>query len=284
MSDLSLLSKIKNKRSSLTEAEKKVADYVLNQPEYIPTMTTKELAQQADASEASVIRFCKSIGIRSFKLLKVQLAKEQNQSDGNINDFSLIHSNDTSSSLFHKVTYFNKSAIEQTLHTLDRKELDEAVAKMLKANTIAFFGVGGSYAPAVDAQYKLMKLGFHAQASADFHYMVAAVTMMKESDVLVLISTSGKTKEVVELAHYAKSRKVTVIAITTLQKSPLLALSDIALCTPHVEEEHRIGTIASRMTHLNIIDTLYLSIFRLMDQKIVDLLNQSREKIIEQRK
>ncbi|MFS0782321.1 MurR/RpiR family transcriptional regulator [Bacillus sp. 1P06AnD] len=284
MNELLLVSKIKNKRSSLTDAEKKVADYVIDHAEYVPTMTTKELAQQADASEASVVRFCKSIGIRSFKLLKVQLAKDQTKNEGNINDFSLIHSNDTTSSLFHKVTYFNKSAIEQTLHTLDRKELEKAVSTIMEAGTIAFYGVGGSYPPAVDAQYKLMKLGFHSLASADYHYTVALVTMMKEKDVLVLISTSGKTKEVVELANYAKSRNVIVISITTLQKSPLMKLSDITLCTPHVEEEHRIGTIASRMTQLNIIDTLYLGIFRLMDQEIVDLLTQSREKIIEQRK
>jgi RpiR family transcriptional regulator, carbohydrate utilization regulator len=284
MNDLLTITKIKNKLHSFTDAEKKIALYILENANYIPTMTTKELAQQAKSSEASIVRFCKSIGVGSFKMLKVLLAKEHSMNEKNINDFSLIHSGDTPSSLFHKVTYFNKSAIELTLNTLSRKELDHAVEVIKDARKIAFFGIGGSFPPAIDAQYKMMKLGFNSFASSDFHYMVSLVTSMNENDVLVLISTSGKTKEALELASYAQKQKVVVIAITTLQKSPLYKLADIKLGIPHVEEEHRIGTIASRMTQLNIIDTLYLSVFRHMGQNVVDLLNKSREKLVQQRK
>lgn len=284
MNDLLTVMKIKNKLSAFTEAEQKVAIYIVENAHYIPTMTTKELAQQAKASEATIVRFCKTIGVGSFKMLKVILAKENTMVEKNINDFSLIHSGDTPSSLFHKVTYFNKSAIELTLKSVDRKELEQAVTLLKCAKKIAFFGVGGSYPPAIDAQYKMMKLGFHSFASPDFHYMVSLITTMTEEDVLVVISTSGKTKEAVELANYAKNQKVSVIAITTLQKSPLYKIADLNLCIPHVEEEHRIGTIASRMTQLTIIDTLYLSVFRLMGNDIVDVLNKSRNKIIQQRK
>lgn len=284
VNDLLTLSKIKSNLHSFSVAEKKVAQYILQNAHYVPTMTTKELAQQAQTSEASIVRFCKSIGVGSFKMLKVLLAKENTYVEKNINDFSLIHSSDTPSSLFHKVTYFNKSAIELTLNTLDRKELDRAVEVLRKAKKMAFFGVGGSYPPAIDAQYKMMKLGFQSFASADFHYMVSLITTMNEDDTLIVVSTSGKTKEAIELANYAKKQKVQVIAITTLNKSPLYKLADIKLCIPHVEEEHRIGTIASRMTQLTIIDTLYLSVFRLMGHDIVEVLNKSRETIVQQRK
>ncbi|MGN1400575.1 MAG: MurR/RpiR family transcriptional regulator, partial [Bacillus sp. (in: firmicutes)] len=274
----------KNKLSSFTPAEKKVAQYILENPQFVPTMTTSELAQQSQASEASVVRFCKTIGAGSFKMLKVQLAKENSDTEKGINDFSLIHSSDTASSLFHKVTYFNRTSIETTLHTVDKKELEYAVETIRDCKKMAFYGVGGSYPPAVDAQYKMMKIGYHAFVSSDLHYMISLLTTMAENDVLIVFSTSGKTREVIELAEYAKKQKVKVIAITTLQKSPLYKLADHKLCIPHLEEEHRIGTIASRMAQLNIIDTLYLSLFRLMGEKGAEYLHKSRDMIVEQRK
>ncbi|WP_409305406.1 SIS domain-containing protein [Peribacillus sp. SCS-155] len=85
--------------------------------------------------------------------------------------------------------------------------------------------------------------------------------MMKSGDVLFLISNSGKAREALEIASCAKEQSVTAVAITTLQKSPLYKTADLKLCIPKVEEEHRIGTIASRMAQLNIIDALYLSLF-----------------------
>ncbi|MDQ0217094.1 MurR/RpiR family transcriptional regulator [Peribacillus cavernae] len=284
MNELRILTKIKNNISQFTEAEKKVGLYILDHPDFIPTMTTRELAQQAEASEASVVRFCKSIGVGSFKMLKVVLAKENTVSEANINNFSLLQTNDTPSSLFHKVTYFNKSAIELTLNTLDQKDFELAVEKIKTAEKIALFGVGGSYPPAIDVQYKLMKLGFNAIASADFHYTVSLLSMMKESDVLFVISTSGKTKEVLELAAFAKDQKVTVIALTALKKSPLYKTADFKLCIPDVEEEHRVGSIASRMAQLNIIDALYLSLFHQIGRKILGPLNKSREQLTKKKK
>ncbi len=284
MNNLTTIGKIKDKYPTLTDAEKKVADYIMKNAEYIPTMTTKELSQQSGASEASIVRFCKTVGVGSFKLLKVQLAKENTNVERNINDFSLMHSNDTPSSLFHKVTYFNKSAIEQTLNTVDRKELEKAIDTLKEARKLAFFGIGGSYPPAMDAQYKMMKLGLSAFVSSDYHYMISLLTSMTDKDALVLISVSGRTRETIILAEYAKKQGVPVIAITTLQKSPLYKLADIRLGLPHVEEEHRIGTIASRMTQLNMIDTLYLNIFRSFGTDVVEILNKSHQQIKEKRK
>src|ERR1700730_12943549 len=128
------LTKIKNNLSLFTEAERKVASYILDYPDFIPTMTTKELAIQTEASEATIVRFCKTIGVGSFKMLKVVLAKENTASESNINDFSLLETQDTPSSLFHKVTYFNKSAIELSLNTLNKKDFELAVEKVKLAN------------------------------------------------------------------------------------------------------------------------------------------------------
>ncbi|MBM7692284.1 DNA-binding MurR/RpiR family transcriptional regulator [Peribacillus deserti] len=282
--ELRILSKIKSNLNKFTGAEKKVASYILEHPEFIPTMTTKELASQAEASEASVVRFCKTIGVGSFKMLKVVLAKENTWTEENVNNFSLLNKKDTPQSLFNKVTYFNKSALELSLNTLDKKDFSASVEAIKSSRKIAVFGVGGSYPPAIDAQYKFMRLGLNAAASSDFHYMVSFIAAMKKDDVFIAISTSGKTKEIIQIASFAKEHGVTVIAITSLKKSPLYKLADLKLCFPDVEEEYRVGSIASRIAQLNIIDGLYLSIFHQIGSQIVESFNKSRNKVLQQRK
>ena len=279
MNDLRILSKIKNDYDRFTGVEQKVASYILDHPDFIPTMTTKELAKQAGASEASIVRFCKTIGVGSFKMLKVVLAKENSESEHTINDFSLLQSKDTPHSLFQKVTYLNKSALELSVNTLDKKDFERSIEAFLHAEKYALYGVGGSYPPVMDAQYKLIKLGYHAIASADFHYMVSVLSMMKPGDVFLVISTSGKTMEAIELAKFAKERGITVIALTVLAKSTLYKLADIRLCIPNVEEENRVGSIASRIAQLNIIDALYLSLFHRIGNTIIEGLNESRERV-----
>ncbi|WP_409294395.1 MurR/RpiR family transcriptional regulator [Peribacillus sp. SCS-26] len=282
--ELRILAKIKSNMNSFTGAEKKVASYILEHPEFIPTMTTKELAVQADASEASVVRFCKTIGVGSFKMLKVVLAKENTLTDENINNFSLLNKKDNPQSLFNKVTYFNKTALELSLNTLDKKDFNTGVEVIKTAGKIAIFGAGGSYPPAIDAQYKFMRLGLNAAASSDFHYMVSYIAAMKKGDVFIAISTSGKTKEILQMASFAAEHGVTVIAITSLKKSPLYKIADIKLCFPDVEEEYRIGSIASRIAQLNIIDGLYLSIFHQIGSNIMESFSKSRNKVLQQRK
>ncbi|PLT30078.1 MurR/RpiR family transcriptional regulator [Peribacillus deserti] len=282
--ELRILPKIKSNLQTFTGAEKKVASYILEHPEFIPTMTTKELASQAEASEASVVRFCKTIGVGSFKMLKVVLAKENTWTEENINNFSLLNKKDTPQSLFNKVTYFNKSALELSLNTLDKKDFSASVEALKTARKIAVFGVGGSYLPAMDAQYKLMRLGLNAAASSDFHYMVSFIAAMKKDDVFIAIGTSGKTKEIIQIASFAKEHGVKVIAVTSLKKSPLYKLADLKLCFPDVEEENRVGSIASRIAQLNIIDGLYLSIFHQIGGQIMESFNKSRNEVLQQRK
>jgi len=284
MNDLRILSKIKNDYAHFTGAEQKVASYIVDHPDFIPTMTTKELAKQTGASEASIVRFCKTIGVGSFKMLKVVLAKENTETENTINHFSLFQSKDTPQSLFQKVTYLNRSALELSVNTLDKKDFERAIEAFLHVGKMAIYGVGGSFPPVMDAQYKLIKLGYHAIASADFHYMVSVLSMMKPGDVFLVISTSGKTKEAIELAKFAKELGITVIALTVLAKSTLYKLADIRLCIPNVEEENRVGSIASRIAQLNIIDALYLSLFHRIGNNIIDGLNQSRERVKNKKK
>ncbi|PKR84754.1 MurR/RpiR family transcriptional regulator [Heyndrickxia camelliae] len=280
----SLLAKIENQLSQLTEAEKKIGKFIIDNAKLVPNMTTKDLSKKTGVSEASVVRFCKSIGIRSFKSFKLELVKDLTLSETDITDFSILQKKDSPYELFHKVTYVNKHAVESTLSSLDKNELNKAVESIKTAKKIIFFGVGGSATAAFDGHYKFTRLGFHSVMAHDFHYLITLIPHLSKGDIFIAISMSGKTKDVLELAQFAKKSGATLIAITNIDKSPLYKEADIRLCTPNVEQDFRIGTIASRMTQLNIIDTLYLSVFNSIGENLVNLYHKARKEAVRLRR
>lgn len=279
-----LLSRIERELDQLSEAERLIGKYIIEHPEFIPNMTTKDLSQKTGASESSVVRFCKSIGIGSFKSFKMELVKYNTLSESSLTDFSILEKKDSPYDLFHRVTYANKAAIESTLASLDRRELEKAVESIKNASRIVFFGVGGSATPAFDAHYKFTKLGYHSIMAHDFHYMLSLIPYLAPNDIFFAISMSGKTKDVLELAQFAKKKGAIVIAITNLDKSPLYKLATIRLCTPIVEQDFRVGTISSRMTQLNIIDALYLSVFNMVGEQVVERYHEARNEVIQLRR
>ncbi|KFL16515.1 RpiR family transcriptional regulator [Geobacillus stearothermophilus] len=285
MNEIGLLAKIKQQMERFSPAEKKIAAYILDHAELVPNMTTKDLAQAADTSEASVVRFCKAVGIGSFPGLKLALVRELTMADMSINDFSILDKPVSPYELFTKVTYVNKAAIEAATTTLDKRELEKAAAAIANAGKLLFYGVGGSAAAAMDASYKFTKLGYMAVMSPDFHVMLPLVAHLNEGDVLVAVSTSGRTKDVLEIARFAKKQKATVIAITKLDStSPLYKEADIKLALPDVEQDHRIGSMASRMVQLNVIDALYLITFHRVGSRVIERFHETREEVVRLRR
>jgi len=280
----SLLSRIEQNLNRLSEAERKVGEYILEHPELVPNMTTKDLSKNSGVSESSIVRFCKSIGIGSYKSFKLELVKDITLTGMNLTDFDILQKKDEPYDLFQKVTYVNKAAIEATPASLDRKEFEKAVDILSHADKLMFYGVGGSSTAAIDAYYKFTMLGYQCTTNHDFHFLLSAIPYLTEQSVFFAISMSGKTMDVLELSRFAKSQGATVIAITNIDKSPLYKEADIRLCTPVVEQDFRIGSIPSRMTQLTIIDSLYLSIFHSKGEKVIDKYHKARHEVIRLRR
>lgn len=280
----SLLDQIKNRLEQLSDAEKIVGTYIIKYPENVPNMTAKDLSIKTGVSPASVVRFFKSIGAASFKKFKLELVKELTLSENDLTDFSILQKKDSPYELFYKVTKLNQNALESTQLSLERKNFEKGVDALKNADKITFFGVGGSAIAAIDGSYKFSRLGFHSTMMSDFHQIAATIPYLTKSSVFVAISMSGKTKDVLELAQLAKKNSALVVAITNAQKSPLFKLADIQLCTPIVEQDFRIGSIASTMTQLNIIDALYLSVFHLLGDQVISQYREAREAVIRLRR
>lgn len=277
MNETSLLKKIERTQSTMTKAEQKVANFMVENAHLVPNMTTKDVSEKAGVSEATIVRFCKTIGTGSFKAFKMTLVKELFNRSIAVNDFSLLQSKDSPYELFQKVTHVNKAALESAIAALDKRELNKAVEALCEAKTILFYGVGGSAPTAADGHYKFAKLGCRAATTPDFHFMLSMVSHLKKGDVFVAISTSGKTKDVLDLVKFAHEQEATVIAIANAGKSPLSKEADILLGLPSVEPENRIGSIASRTVQLNMIDALYVGAFHRLGSSVESAYKQASQ-------
>ena len=274
MRQFSVLTLIDAQMNHYSPAEGRVADYVLGNPTTTLNLTTKQLAKQCQCSEATIIRFCQRVGINSFKELKIELAKDAHKVNTEQLPNLPVNFEDETDAVLEKVISKSMSALMNTSRLVSTSAIDAAAEAIHGAKRVFLYGAGGSSVVALDAQYKLLRIDISALFSLDSHVQMVMATNMTKDDVLFVVSTSGQTKEVVELMQIAKDKGAAVILLTQHGSSPASRLADILL-TISVEEQHiRIGTMSARIAQLAIVDAMFI---RLCIQKG----NQVFERIID---
>lgn len=261
------------KQENFSEIESQIADFVLQDAERVTRMTIKEFATGAGVSEASVVRFCKAIGVKGFRDFKVALSQELFR---NKNEFNIVkkekHEKLSLNDVFFNTMALDQLAVQQLVNTLDLKEVSKAITLLKDKQKVTVYGVGASAVVAEDFAHKVSKLGVTASFNRDFHQMLALVLNLTPEDIFLAISTTGKTAEVVQLATLAKERGATIIAITTLQNSKLAKLADLKLSTPVLEEYFRVANMATRISQLAVVDVLYMGLYEELGEVATDKL------------
>ena len=278
---LSTLLKIKGVYPSLRTAEKRVADYLMLHPEDVVYLTVTELAEKCETSESTVVRMCQQAGFRGFQALKIAIAQDVVAPLKNIHED--VVENDDTATVMQKVFAANIQALQNTQAVLDVDALERATQALIKAQKILIIGVGTSGPLVLDFQYKLMRIGVYCHAIIDPHIQLVMVAQLDKGDVVVGISHSGSSKEIVEAVSYAKESGITTISITGYAKSPITKVSDIILNTSAVETNYRSEAVASRVAQLTITDALQVNIALSMKDQALSQIQKS-EKLIPGRK
>ncbi|WP_054948767.1 MurR/RpiR family transcriptional regulator [Numidum massiliense] len=252
---------INNQMPHFSSAERNVAQYVADHLSDVVNMTTKQLAAACNSSEASVIRFCKRIGINSFKGLKIEIAKglHQEHTRAAIVD-SPFDFNDDMRTVVDKATARSIDSLNHTRKILSLEALDAAVQAFHQANRIYLYGAAGSSIVVQDLAQKLLRINCHAFQSNDFHVQMMMAANMDDEDVLFLVSTSGETKEILQLLTTAKETGTKTVLLTQLGKSTAASQADIVLNISAEEHDIRIGTMSARIAELAVIDMLFIGL------------------------
>jgi len=250
--------KIQSRFHLLTKAESKVADYVLAHYDEILHYTITELAEKAGSSEASVVRFCKSIGYKGYQDFKINTARDIIPPYKHLNPD--LESQDDTESICAKIFSSEVAVLNETLMVLDMDMMEKAIQAIIRARRIEFFGCGGSALVGMDAQHKLLKIGIKSFAAADVDIQAMSASLLKKNDLAIGISHSGSNRNVVNCLKLAKKQGAATIALTTQGKSPLLKIADIHLFTATKETVFKSESVSARIAQLAVIDALVASV------------------------
>jgi DNA-binding MurR/RpiR family transcriptional regulator len=257
-----LLVLIKSVLPSLSKAETKVAQEIIREPEAASTRTITELAHAAGTSEATVVRFCRSLGLAGHRELRMRAAQAViGTGEGPDREIAGgdIPTGADMSRIIATVSYADVGAITDTANALDTAAC-AAVAALAGAGRIDVFGVEASGIVAADLVKKLHRIGCTAFSWPDVHAALVATALASPKDVAVAISHSGATTETVEFLESARDREATTIAITNHARSPLAKTADLVLTTAARETTFRSGATVSRIAQLMVVDCLFVGV------------------------
>jgi len=254
-----VLAQIHNKYGELTEAERKVAAFVLTNPQQIISLSVQSLATQCNVAPSAVIRFCKSVNLNGFSDMKLQLAQEIGsfESDTQMPAFS---GSDNTETVFRKVFRSGSQTLKDTIQLMNFEKAEKMTDVLASANRVFLFGIGTSSIIATDAQYRFSQMGIQATACTDILFMNVTAVNAQPGDAILCISHSGRTKAVVDALRHAKETGATTLSITSFSESPLYLESDISLSVYADEVNYPVEAVSARVAHLCIIDALMMSL------------------------
>lgn len=252
--NISILIMIKSVYQSLSKAEQKVADFVLKNADETIYSSVTLLAEKAGVGETSVIRFCRKLGCRGFQDFKLSIAQDLVNPTEQVN--GEIKEDDSIETICNKITSHNISALNNTTSLLSKHELMKATNTFEMAKKIYFFGIGSSGITANDAKYRFMRLGFNADSATDSHIIAMNASLVSKEDVVVGISSSGSTKDLVEGIKIAKKNGAHIIALTNHAKSPITLYADTVLLSASKETPFQGGAFASKIAQIHVLDLL----------------------------
>ncbi|OAB46585.1 MurR/RpiR family transcriptional regulator [Paenibacillus antarcticus] len=262
MRTISIFSSIHSKYNNLTNTEKKVADYVLENTKSVVYMSITDLADECGVGESSIFRFCKSLSYKGYQEFKIALAHSIAVENEIPQLTDQILMNDTIAQVASKVLSTNISALNETNNLLDVESIDKAIDYLIEAERVQFFGVGSSLITAMEAKIKFMRITNKTECSMDSHLQMMSAALMTKRDVAVIISYSGSTKDSIEVARKAKERGAIVISITRFVKSPLTSYSDLTLLCGANEGPLQGGSLSAKISQLYLLDVLYVEYFK----------------------
>lgn len=248
-----VVARVKSAAPHLTPTLRRIAEYTLANPDRVMYHSITELAEAAQSSEGSIIRFCRDLGYGGFQHFKLQLALDLGKGASSLAPEA--HDRETDS-LVEWVCADSISAIRETRQLLDPAAIDTAASRLLDAKSIDIYGVGASGMTADYLGYKLTRLGLNARARLDPHLAAMSAANLDHSSVAVGVSSSGSTMDTLRALEEAKSAGAFTISIVNRLKSPIATFSDCVLLASSHESPLSGGAAHSKVSQFVVIEVL----------------------------
>ncbi len=273
------LERIRQGFSILKPSEKRVSEFILDNPIAIINMSIAELASKTNTSEASIIRMCKALNFNGFKDLKLSVAASIPQDKPVEHKYQDISKSSSLSTTIQNIAFNNIYSIKNTLAVINENDLQQSIHALDRARKITIIGLGASAIVAMDFEQKLKRINKWCEALVDTHSQLVSATNLNENDVVFAISYSGETKEILNTVNIAKGNNAKIISLTEFKTNTLQKLSTINLFVSSTENLIRSSATASRISQLTIIDILFTGLASLHFDESVRYLDKTRDVI-----
>ena len=253
--------RISNIYSALRPAEKAVASYIRDHYDDIASLTVSDLARAADVSQPTVIRFARKLGFNGYREMRYVLKHptENPQSFDPLEGFDL-HPWDKIDDVPSKAVAGAKSMLDDMLESLSSKEYRKAIGLLNKARVIDIYGVENSTVSATDLLTKLTYLGLQCRMHTDAYLQQISAGHLTDEDVAIAFSYSGSSEDTVKAIRLARNQGAKTIAVTNATGTPLGNWADVCLYAGHGERTIYGNAIFSRVSHIAIVDMLYMGL------------------------
>jgi RpiR family transcriptional regulator, carbohydrate utilization regulator len=280
-----MLERIKSTLSNLAPAEQRVGKLLLTDPRTFSTLPVTELAERAQVSKPTVVRFCRSMGYEGLSDFKLKLAGSLSEGVPFIH--RNVGANDSSNEVLVKVIDNTVTAFLKYRNDASSAAIDKAAEAIAlthkKGKRLEFFGVGNSGIVAQDAQHKFFRLGFNTISHSDGHMQIMSASLLGAGDCLVVFSNSGRTRDLLDSCEIAKKNGATTIVVTT-SGSPLSSTGKIHLSADHPESYERFSPMVSRLLHLMIVDVLATAVaLRIGSTQLEPMLRSMKQNLFNKR-
>ncbi len=280
-----MLDRIQSALQSLAPAEQRVGKLLLNDPRSFASTPVADLADRAQVSKPTVVRFCRSMGYKGLSDFKLKLAGSLSEG------VPFIHRNvgaqDSSNDVLVKVIDNTVTAFLKYRNDASSAAIDKAAEAIAlthkKGKRLEFFGVGNSGIVAQDAQHKFFRLGFHTISHSDGHMQIMSASLLGPGDCLVVFSNSGRTRDLLDSCEIAKKHGATTIVVTA-SGSPLASAGKIHLAADHPESYEKFSPMVSRLLHLMIVDVLATTVaLRIGSTQLQPMLRNMKQNLLNKR-
>lgn len=255
----SCLQKIRASLPQLTPVERRIANFILEDPELIPTLSVDALAKNTGTAKSAVIRCCHTVGYTGYAALKLALVKENSRRDA-LHFVSGVTPTDTPGEILDKVFAATVKSLHDTAEQIDRKALSALVAMLAGAGHIYIYAIGSSSALAEELGYRLMTLGYTALVYTDVPTMKISSMNILPDDVAIGISFSGRTEAPLEAMALAEKAGAACAAIVGDPESPLAKAVSLCLAVSSDELAYPTEAMFARLAQMCLIDALTVAL------------------------
>lgn len=248
--------------TALAPAQQRLASYLLEHFASVSDLNITDLADEAAVSVGTISLLCRRLGLRGYQDLRLGIAREAvsippaGAMGGSPGSGAAADPLEAATS---RVFGAGTEALTQTARQLDRASLRAASARIAAGRRVEWVGVGSAGLVAAEGALKLRKLGVDSIAHFDGHQQAMSAALLDERDVLVAVSHSGRTTDVIDSVQVARDAGASIIAITGVVASPLARIAHVVLATVSYDTGFQVEPMASTIAQLAIVQLLFLT-------------------------